>query len=90
MSENSGQGRSQIETTQEDMFDFGITDIEERLRADVDGQFRSELTLVLDGAAARIDAEMIAGLSPFDFERAKTIKNGLAAARAIVISFPKS
>lgn len=68
-------------------FDFGMTEIEERLRADTDGSCRAGLVESFDAARREIESAIAAGLSPADFERATAILISLAAARELVLAF---
>lgn len=71
-------------------FDFGMTEIEEGLRTDDDGSFRARLLDRLDGSAAEIGRRLAAGVSPQEFTNGNAILRALAAAKEIVILFPKN
>lgn len=71
-------------------FDFGMTEIEEGLRSDPDGSFRASLLDRLDGCAAEIGRRLADGVSPQEFTDGNAILRALAAAKEIVILFPKN
>lgn len=68
-------------------FDFGMTEIEERLRADHDGSYRAGLVAMLDATREDLEKRMDEGLPPADYERAGAILISLAAARELVVAF---
>ena len=68
---------------------FGMTDLEEALRAPGGTQLGANLVARLDALLAQADAEAKAGLQPEQFARTVTARNALAAARDIVLKFPK-
>lgn len=71
-------------------FDFGMTEIEEGLRSDPDGSFRAGLLERLDGTAAEIGRKLADGVSPQEFTDGNALLRALAAAKEIVILFPKN
>jgi hypothetical protein len=69
--------------------DFGMTDLEERLRGPDSKTTRAALVARLEQLAGEFATKLKTGLSPADYARADAIANALAAAREIVIAFPE-
>lgn len=78
------------ESRRDPAFDFGMTEIEEGLRSDPDGSFRAALLERLDGTAAAIGRKLADGVSPQEFTNGNAILRALAAAKEIVILFPRN
>lgn len=67
---------------------FGMTDLEERLRAQDATAAKVEALEQLAAMRDRLEAARGDGMSPDDFARSERIVTALAAARAILGPFP--
>ncbi len=69
---------------------FGMTELEERLRAEDAATVKVEALRQLAGMRDRLEAARGDGLSPDDFARSERLVIALAAARAILAPFPET
>ena len=68
---------------------FGMTDLEEKLRAPGGEELAAALLAQFSALDAAFSARIAAGLSPDDFAHATVIRNSLAAASNLLIRIPK-
>lgn len=68
--------------------DFGMTELEERLRGPSGAAVRDDVLARLDALARHLVEESRAGLPPAAFRRNDSIGQAIAAARAVVAAFP--
>ena len=66
---------------------FGMTDIEERLRAPDGEEYRKRLLDSLEDLDSRLSSKMAPGLAPDEFERVRLLRQAVASAREIVLVF---
>jgi len=71
-----------------DAFDFGMTDLEERLAGEDGAEIRKEIAAKLAEKAGELRKLMDAGLAPEEYEKATRAHTGLAAAYDIITRFP--
>jgi hypothetical protein len=69
--------------------DFGMTDLEEKLRGPGGKAARAALISRLEQLGSEFAAKLKSGLTPADYAKADAIAKALAAAREIVIAFPE-
>jgi hypothetical protein len=78
---------AEAEVTGSGMFDFGMTEIEERLRGPSGEEDRAAILEIFEKSRAALQEGLDRGLPSEEFARAKSILTALAAARAIVVAF---
>jgi type III secretion system YseE family protein len=71
--------------TNGDGADFGMTDLEERLRGPGGAAEADRLIARLAGLRDQVEAELKRGLAPGDYQRAQDLAKSLAAAATIMI-----
>lgn len=67
---------------------FGMTELEERLRAEDATAVKDEALKQLATIHGQLDDARNSGLAPDDYARSDTLVSALAAARAILAPFP--
>lgn len=69
-------------------FDFGMTDLEERLGGDNGAEVRAEIAASLAAMAQVLLKARDAGLGPEDFRKAQAAHAAVTAAHDVVTRFP--
>jgi Type III secretion system, cytoplasmic E component of needle len=68
-------------------FDFGMTDLEEQLRAADGEQKRAEVIDRFSALDQQIASIMLGGIPPEEFQRGRILREAIAHARKIVLAF---